>query len=57
MAQGGVAAVMNQENDDISLHMEDTLSPADIRMTAKTCEFFEQGPIDVKNLISTVWIL
>jgi L-aspartate oxidase len=53
MAQGGVAAVMNQEDDDISLHMEDTLIAGGYQNDRENLRILvEQGPIDVKNLIS-----
>ncbi|NMA79527.1 MAG: L-aspartate oxidase [Clostridiales bacterium] len=53
LAQGGIAAVMDRDNDSTDLHLSDTLIAGGYSNdpnTAKT--LVEEGPIDISNLIS-----
>jgi len=53
LAQGGIAAVMDKENDSTDLHLGDTLIAggySNNRETTKT--LVEEGPVDVGNLIT-----
>lgn len=52
LAQGGVAAVMNPKDDDVSLHIKDTLIAGGYKNDMNNLKILvEQGPTDVKNLI------
>ena len=52
LAQGGVAAVMNPNDDDYSLHIKDTLIAGGYKNDMNNVKILvEQGPTDVKNLI------
>ena len=52
LAQGGVAAVMDKDNDDMSLHIEDTLTAGGRKNNLENVEILvEQGPRDVERLV------
>lgn len=51
LAQGGVAAVMDKENDNFSLHIEDTLIAGHYENNLDNVRILvEQGPTDVQKL-------
>lgn len=51
LAQGGVAAVMDKENDSFDLHIKDTLVAGKYKNDMEHLRILvEQGPEDVKNL-------
>lgn len=52
LAQGGVAAVMDKNNDDVELHIKDTLIAGGYKNDVDNLRILvEQGPTDVKNLL------
>ncbi len=53
LAQGGVAAVMDDENDGYELHIKDTLIAGGYKNNLDNVKILvEQGPKDVKNLLN-----
>ncbi|MBR4305803.1 MAG: FAD-binding protein, partial [Ruminiclostridium sp.] len=53
LAQGGVAAVMDEKNDDYELHIKDTLIAGGYKNDIDNLRILvEQGPKDVKNLLN-----
>ena len=53
LAQGGVAAVMDDKNDDYELHIKDTLIAGGYKNDMDNLRILvEQGPKDVKNLLN-----
>ncbi|MCH5324814.1 MAG: FAD-binding protein [Eubacterium sp.] len=53
LAQGGVAAVMDDDNDSFDLHIKDTLIAGGYQNDRDNLRILvEQGPKDVKNLLS-----
>lgn len=53
LAQGGIAAVLDNENDSFDLHIEDTLVAGNYKNDMEHLRVLvEQGPIDVKNLMN-----
>lgn len=53
LAQGGIAAVMDMENDSTTLHLNDTLIAGGYSNNADaTKTLVEEGPIDIASLIS-----
>ncbi len=53
LAQGGVAAVMDADNDSFDLHIKDTLIAGGYKNDRDNLKILvEQGPKDVKNLLS-----
>ena len=52
LAQGGVAAVMDKNDDDFELHIKDTLIAGGYKNDVDNLRILvEQGPTDVKNLL------
>ncbi len=52
LAQGGVAAVMDKEDDNYELHIKDTLIAGGYKNDKDNLRILvEQGPTDVKNLL------
>lgn len=52
LAQGGVAAVMDKEDDNYELHIKDTLIAGGYKNDKENLRILvEQGPTDVKNLL------
>lgn len=52
LAQGGVAAVMDKNDDDVELHIKDTLIAGGYKNDIDNLRILvEQGPTDVKNLL------
>jgi len=52
LAQGGVAAVMDKNDDDFELHINDTLVAGGYKNDMDNLRILvEQGPTDVKNLL------
>ncbi len=52
LAQGGVAAVMDRENDSYELHIKDTLIAGHYKNNVDNVKILvEQGPTDVKRLM------
>ncbi len=52
LAQGGVAAVMDKNDDDVELHIKDTLIAGGYKNDVDNLRILvEQGPTDVKNLL------
>lgn len=52
LAQGGVAAVMDNNDDDVELHIKDTLIAGGYKNDVDNLRILvEQGPTDVKNLL------
>ncbi len=53
LAQGGIAAVLNRENDSRELHIKDTLVAGGYTNNVKAVEVLvDEGPKDVMNLVS-----
>lgn len=53
LAQGGIAAVMDRENDSTALHLNDTLIAGGYSNNTDTTKtLVEEGPIDIDNLIT-----
>ena len=51
LAQGGVAAVLDKDNDDFKLHIEDTLIAGKYKNNLESVKILvEEGPTDVLNL-------
>ncbi|MDE6733540.1 MAG: FAD-binding protein, partial [Oscillospiraceae bacterium] len=52
LAQGGVAAVMDQDNDDYELHIKDTLIAGQYKNNLDNVRILvQQGPKDVERLV------
>ncbi|MDR1754528.1 MAG: FAD-binding protein [Eubacterium sp.] len=52
LAQGGVAAVMDKDNDDYTLHIEDTLIAGGYENNIENLKILiKRGPIEIENLI------
>lgn len=51
LAQGGIAAVLDKENDSFELHIKDTLIAGNYKNDMDHLKILvEQGPVDVRNL-------
>ena len=53
LAQGGIAAVMDRQNDSTNLHLSDTLIAGGYSNNPDTTKtLVEEGPVDIDNLIT-----